>query len=53
MTIEFLIHVVGNKLTRLREDRILAESNGDLAIIVAIDNEIIQTEITLNTLRSL
>lgn len=53
MTIEFLIQMINNRLIRLQEDRILAQSVGDLNMIVAIDNEITETQITLNALRGL
>lgn len=53
MTIEFLIQMINNRLIRLQEDRILAQSVGDLNMIVAIDKEITETQITLNALRGL
>lgn len=53
MTIEFLIRILTNKITRLREARIHAEANGELEDIVALDTEIAETESTLQQLQSL
>jgi hypothetical protein len=53
MTIEFLIRVLTNRLTRLKDARIHAESSGDLERIVELDLEITETESTLTQLSSL
>jgi|694.fasta_scaffold07497_28 hypothetical protein len=53
MTIEFLMRVLTNRLTRLRDAKIQAEANGDLERIVELDTEITETEATLAALRSL
>jgi len=53
MTIEFLIRVLTNRLTRLRDVRIHAESQGELESIVKLDVEIAETESTINQLSTL
>jgi hypothetical protein len=53
MNIEFLIRILTNRLTRLRDNRILAEANGDLERLLDLDADISETENTLNTLRAL
>jgi hypothetical protein len=53
MNIEFLIRILTNRLTRLRDNRILAEANGDLEKLLDLDADISETENTLNTLRAL
>ena len=53
MTIEFLIRILTNRLTRLRESKILAEANGDLERIIQLDLEIVETQSTLTQLSSL
>lgn len=53
MTIEFLIRILTNRLTRLRESRIQAEANGDLERIIQLDLEIVETQSTLMQLSSL
>ena len=53
MNIEFLIRVLTNRLTRLRDNRILAEANGDLERLVDLDAAILETETTLVQLNTL
>ncbi len=53
MTIDFLIRVLTNRLTRLRDAKIQAEANGDLERIVELDTEITETESTINQLSTL
>jgi hypothetical protein len=53
MNVEFLIRVLTNRLIRLRESKIQAESNGDIERIVNLDAEIIETEATIAQLSSL
>jgi hypothetical protein len=53
MNIEFLIRILTNRLTRLRDSRILAEADGDLERLINLDADISETENTLNTLRAL
>lgn len=52
MTIEFLIRILTNRLTRLRDSKIQAAANGDLERMVELDAEIAETENTINTLRA-
>lgn len=53
MTIEFLIRILTNRITRLRDSKIQAEANGDLERIVELDLEINETQATLTQLISL
>lgn len=53
MTIEFLKRLLTNRLTRLKDAMVHAESNGDLERFVELDAEIAETEITLNQLNGL
>jgi hypothetical protein len=53
MTVEFLIRILTNRLTRLRDSKIHAEANGDLELIIDIDSQITETESTLAQLNSL
>jgi hypothetical protein len=53
MTIEFLIRILTNRLTRLRDSKIQAEANGDLERVVELAAEITETESTLGQLLNL
>jgi hypothetical protein len=53
MTVEFLVRILSNRLTRLKDAKNQSESSGDLERIVELDNEITETEATLAALRSL
>lgn len=53
MTIEFLIKVLTNRLTRLRDARVNAEAQGELEYIIKLDLEIAETEMTLTQLNTL
>lgn len=53
MTIDFLIRILTNRLTRLREAKIQSEANGDLERIIQLDLEIVETQATLTQLSSL
>jgi hypothetical protein len=53
MTIEFLIRILTNRLTRLQDSKIQAEASGDLERVVELASQILETEITLAELRSL
>jgi hypothetical protein len=53
MTIEFLIKVLTNRLTRLRDARVQAEAQGELESIIRLDVEIAETESTITQLSTL
>jgi hypothetical protein len=53
MTIQFLIKVLTNRLTRLRDARVHAEAQGELEYIIKLDLEIAETETTLTQLNTL
>ena len=53
MTIEFLIKVLTNRLTRLRDARVNAEAQGELEYIIKLDLEIAEMEMTLTQLNTL
>jgi hypothetical protein len=53
MTLEYVIRILTNKLTRLRDSRISAEANGDIDLVASLDAEIAETEITLHQLQSI
>ena len=53
MTIDYLIKVLTNKLTRLKDARVQAEVQGELDSIIKIDEEIVETELTISQLSTL
>ena len=53
MTIEFLIRVLSNRLTRLRDARVHAEAQGELEKIIQLDLEIAETQTTITQLSTL
>jgi hypothetical protein len=53
MTIEFLIRILTNRLTRLKDARVHAEAQGELESIVNLDIEIAETETTISQLGTL
>lgn len=50
MTIPKLIDILKNKILALKNKRVVAHQLGDVGEVVAIDNEIAETEATLATL---
>lgn len=53
MTIEFLIKVLTNRLTRMRDAKIHAEAQGEIERLVELEAEILETETTLAQLNTL
>lgn len=53
MNITYLITMAQNKLIHLQSLKQIAELNGDLTQVRQLDNEILETQNTLNKLSSL
>ena len=53
MTIPELIALLENQITTLNNARTTAERLGQIQCVIAIDNKIIETQNTLETLRDL
>jgi hypothetical protein len=52
MNLEMIIKIMENKLTNLRNAKLMAENNGQLDAVVAMEAEILETENTLTQLKS-
>ena len=53
MTLNDLIMIMTNRLATLNSSKTTAERNGDLAQVTRLDNEINETQQTLDQLRSI
>jgi hypothetical protein len=53
MKIPELIKIMENKLSTLNSQRVNAETVGDIELIASIDQTVIDTQLTLDQLRSL
>lgn len=53
MTLQRLIELLTNRVTALRNEVNIAESLGDVERVVALEDELAETESTLITLKSL
>ena len=53
MNIERLILLLGNRLVGLRNQLVAAEEAGDVDVVLAIESEITDTELTITQLQSL
>jgi hypothetical protein len=53
MTIDVIIRILNNLLNRLKDAKIHAEANGDLAQVVELENKITETEASLARLNAL
>lgn len=50
MKIEYLIQLMNNRMIKLREEKILAENDGRLDLVLILDEEILETSITIDKL---
>jgi hypothetical protein len=51
MTVDYLIHILENKILSLNQHKIAAENCGDIDTIIKIDQEIKDTENTIAKLK--
>lgn len=51
MSIDEILVILQNRLTTLRNARIVSVNNGDLENVIKIDNDIITTEITIDDIK--
>jgi len=50
MTVDYLIKILTNKLTRLKDARVQAELQGELESVIQLDADISETELTISQL---
>jgi hypothetical protein len=51
MNVTDIIRIMANKLTNLRNAKIMAETNGQLEVVVAMEQDIMETENTIAQLK--
>jgi hypothetical protein len=52
MKLDYLIHILNNKILSLQQQKHIAETNGNLEAVLKIDEEIQETQSTLTKLIS-